>query len=394
MGFWNGRVTFTRYRVSGESALPFGDELLERINQHLIGVHGSTASADNVGTGWAGGDHVLDLNIDPFKNIVDDALHLAMRIDTDKIPSALLRAYTQIEIEALAQGNPSGVATKSQRQEAKETAQKRAEAEAADGRFRRLSQCPVLWDGRTNTLYAGSTSSSVLERLMGLFRETFDREIEPITAGSVAQALSADPNGDAGLLAASFESGRFSTGGNAENPVSILAWSGDDQTGLDYLGNEFMVWIWHLLQDSGGTIKLADGSEASVVLAKTLLLDCPRGETGRDQLADLVPTRMPEALRALQAGKLPRRAGMILVRQGAQYEFTLQAESFAVSGANLPKPEDGPLSQSEFRIARLESLRHLAETIDLVFAAYLDRRTSNAWLEELGRIRGWLSQAA
>ena len=47
----------------------------------------------------------------------------------------------------------------------------------------------------------------------------------------------------------------------------------------------------------------------------------------------LVPTRMPEALRALQAGKLPRRAGMILVRHGAQYEFTLQAESFAVSGA-------------------------------------------------------------
>ena len=87
-----------------------------------------------------------------------------------------LRAYTQIEIDALAQGNPSGVATKSQRQEAKETAQKRAEAEAADGRFRRLSQCPVLWDGRTNTLYAGSTSSSVLERLQALFRETFDRD--------------------------------------------------------------------------------------------------------------------------------------------------------------------------------------------------------------------------
>ena len=80
-------------------------------------------------------------------------------------------------------------------------------------------------------------------------------------------------------------------------PVSVLAWSGDDETGLDYLGNEFMVWIWHSLADSGGTIKLADGSEASVILAKTLTLDCPRGETGRDQLADDVPTRMPEALR-------------------------------------------------------------------------------------------------
>ena len=31
MGFWNGRVTFTRYRVTGESPLPFGDEVLERV---------------------------------------------------------------------------------------------------------------------------------------------------------------------------------------------------------------------------------------------------------------------------------------------------------------------------------------------------------------------------
>jgi hypothetical protein len=392
MGFWNGRVTFTRYRVTGDSPLPFGDELLERIGQHLIGVHGTSAPADGVASGWAGGDHVLDLSIDLGKNVVDDAIHLAVRIDTDKIPSSLLRAYTQIEIDAFAQLNPSGIATKAQRQEAKEIALKRAEAEAADGRFRRLKQHPVLWDGRSNTLYAGTTSASVLERLQGLFRETFDRELEPITAGSIAQSLSADPNGDAGLLAASFEGGRFTTNGDASGPT-ILAWSGDDQTGLDYLGNEFLVWIWHSLQSGGGAIRLSDGSEASVILAKTLTLDCPRVETGRDQLADDVPTRLPEALRALQAGKLPRRSGMILVRQGAQYELTLQAESFAVSGAALPKPEEGPLSPSEFRVARLESLRHLTETLDLLFAAYLDRRTSTMWTEELGRIRGWLQAA-
>ena len=394
MGFWNGRVTFTRYRVSGDSALPFGEELLERTREHLIGVHGATAAADGVTSGWAGGDHVLDLNIDMGKNIVDDALHLAMRIDTDKIPSALLRAYTQIEIDGFAQLNPSGVATKAQRQEAKEIALKRAEAEAADGRFRRLKHHPVLWDGRTNTLYAGTTSSSVLERLQALFRETFDRELEPITAGSLAQALSDDPNGDAGVLAASFENGRFTTNIEKGSEPSILAWSGDDQTGLDYLGNEFLVWIWHAQQSSGGNIKLGDGSDVSVILAKTLTLDCPLGETGRDQLADEAPTRLPEAMRALQAGKLPRRAGMMLVRQGADYELTIQAESFAVSGANLPKPEGGRLSPHESRIARLESLRHLTETLDLLFAAYLDRRTSRKWSEELRRIRGWLHEAA
>jgi hypothetical protein len=43
------------------------------------------------------------------------------------------------------------------------------------------------------------------------------------------------------------------------------------------------------------------------------------------------PTRLPEAFRALQAGKLPRKAGLILVRHDQQYELTLQAETLAVS---------------------------------------------------------------
>ena len=74
------------------------------------------------------------------------------------------------------------------------------------------------------------------------------------------------------------------------------------------------------------------------MLAKTLTLDCPRGETGRDSLTDDAPTRLPEAFRALQSGKLPRKAGLILVRHGAQYELTLQAETLAVSGAGCPSP--------------------------------------------------------
>ena len=132
---------------------------------------------------------MLDLTLDPGKNVINDALHMAIRIDADKIPGSLLRAYTQMETDARAKLNPSGFATKAQSEEAKEAAKARAAAEAADGRFRRHDHYPVLWDGQTQTLYAGTTSSSVLERLQALFRETFDRTLEPLTAGSLARSL-------------------------------------------------------------------------------------------------------------------------------------------------------------------------------------------------------------
>jgi hypothetical protein len=385
MGFLNGRITYVRYRVGGTSPLPFGEDLLEQAQLHAIGRHGAADPNDGVAVGWAGGDHVLDVTLDLEKNLLDDALHLAIRVDTDKIPGSLLRAYTKIETDARAALNPSGRPTKAQRQEAKEAARIRAEAEAADGRFRRMAHYPVLWDGRANVLYAGTTSNSVLDRLQTLFRETFDRTLEPITAGSLAftmaeargQERSVEDFGPVGFI------------GDESHPT--VAWSDHDPSSRDFWGNEFLVWLWHTLQADGDTLTLPDGSEATVMVAKTLTLDCPRGETGRDCLTNEGPTRLPEAFRALQAGKIPRKAGLILVRHGLQYELTLQAETLAVSGANLPRPEG--VSGREAQVARIEGLRHLVETLDLLYDAYGRRRTGPEWSVDLTRIRRWLQAA-
>lgn len=386
MGFLNGRVSYVRYRISGETPLPFTEDHLELVRQHAIGKHGMAEAGDGVSFGWSGGNHVLDLAFDLEKNVINDALHLGIRIDTDKIPGDLLRAYTRIELDARAQLNPSGMPTKAQRQEAKEAALLRAEAEAADGRFRRRKSYPVLWDGQTNTLYAGTGSASVLDRLMSLFRETFDRTLEPITAGSLAQ-IQAETMGRAveEIHPAIFL-------GDTQAIASVPAWAAEgDVSRPDFWGNEFLIWLWHTLKTDGDTLTLADGSDVAVMLAKTLTLDCPRGETGRDSMTDAGPTRLPEAFRALQAGKLPRKAGLIIVRHGAQYELTLQAETFAVSGAALPKIEGA--SGHDLHVARVDALRHLVETLDLLYDAFGRRRTGPDWSGDLGRIRLWLQAA-
>jgi recombination associated protein RdgC len=329
---------------------------------------------------------VLDLTFDLAKNIVDDALHAAIRIDTDKIPAELLRAYTQIETDARARLNPTGYATKAQREEAREAARVRAEAEASDGRFRRLKHFPVLWDGQTNVLYAGTTSEAVLERLRTLFSQTFDRILEPITAGRLACAQ-AEARGQVQLVQDSHPAGFL---GDTVGPASVV-WS-EDPSAPDHWGNEFLVWLWHALQVDGDSLILPDGSTATIMMTKTLTLDCPLGLTGRDNLMDEGPTRLPEAFRALQAGKLPRKAGLVIERQGAQYELTLQAETLAVTSACLPKAEGA--SGREASIARIDSLRHLAQTLDLLYDAFGQCRTSPEWVGELGRIRQWLRKAA
>src|SRR5438046_2728795 len=107
MGFLTGRVTFTRFRVTGKAPKIFGPEHLESLAAHAIGKE-RVMRGDGTEVGWIAGDHILDTRFDLAKNIVNDTLQFALRIDAHKIPADLLRAYTQVELEGLAAGNPSG----------------------------------------------------------------------------------------------------------------------------------------------------------------------------------------------------------------------------------------------------------------------------------------------
>src|SRR5215813_13681363 len=118
MGFFSGRVSCARFRVSGRSPRSFGPDHLQKLADHAIGRQ-RLASADGIEIGWTAGDHILDTRFELAKNVVDDTLHFALRVDSQQVPGDLLRAYTQVELEGLVAGNPSGVPSARQRREAR-----------------------------------------------------------------------------------------------------------------------------------------------------------------------------------------------------------------------------------------------------------------------------------
>jgi len=124
------------------------------------------------------------------------------------------------------------------------------------------------------------------------------------------------------------------------------------------------------------------------MLSRTLTLECPRGQTGNETINSEGPTRLPEARRAIQFGKWPRKVGMTIVRHDRQYDFTLQAETLAVGSAKMPPPEE---EEERARLdGRVDQLRHLVETLDLLFDAFCRIRCGERWPEELGKIQKWL----
>ncbi len=88
---------------------------------------------------------------------------------------------------------------------------------------------------------------------------------------------------------------------------------------------------------------------------------------------------------------MPRQAGLTLVRHDQQYELTLHAETLAVTGAKLPDIEDADNAHAR-REERVGQLRHLLETLDLLYDAFGRLRLGSEWAKELAKVQKWLQR--
>lgn len=384
MGFQTGRVTLLRFHVHGPRPRLFTEEHLGKLNGHRAG-RSRIASADGIEVGWAGGEHVLDTEFDLEKNIINDALLFDLRIDAEKPPSDLLRAYTAIELKGLAKNNPSGFASARQKREARENARERLEQEAKDGRYRKRKCVPVLWDSKTNELLFGATAMSNVDQLTSLFKETFGHNLEIVGAGKRAYRLAELHEQTRAVDDAS--PSPFVPDLSPEE----LAWL-PDETSRDFLGNEFLMWLWYHTEEVSDTLTLFDDSEAAVMLARSLTLECPRAATGSETIRHEMPCRLPEAKRAVQSGKLPRKAGFTTVRHNETSEFAISAETLSVGAAKLP-PLGEEINEARARQEeRITQIRTLIETIDLIYDAFIRLRLSAEWKKKLIEIQKWLTK--
>ena len=381
MGFLSGPVTFQCFRINGDQPRQFGPEQVETLRRFAIGQI-ETASIDAPSVGFLAGAHLFDLDFDLAKNVIGDALHCGMRIDVNQIPGPVRKAWLQLELAALTQDNPGGRPTKLQRQEAKEAVAARCEEEARNGRFRRMQQVPLLWDALNGLLYCGGTSGAVGDLCCDLFAQAFGLDLTRLTAGKRAQEWSVEAKRRKALdetIPAAF---------HANNASAEIAWWNQQEGNFDFLGNEFLLWLWWYCETQFDTIALPDGSEVTGMFARTLSLQCPRDESGKESISAESPTRLPEAGLAVRSGKLPRKAGLTLVRHGEQYELALQAETFAVGGAKIII-EDAAEGHGALE-DRIESLRSLQETLTLLFEAFCQRRVGKNWSADFEPMRRWL----
>jgi hypothetical protein len=388
MPFLTGSVTYTRLAVLGPKPCMFGDEHLDRLRALALS-KGTPLSAAGISSGWAAGGHVLDGQFTELKNVYPDHLLWDFWTETDKPPPELFKAYYETDLRALSANNPSGFPSQRQKREAKESARDRLEEEAKDGRFKKRKCVPVLWDAIRNEVLIGTTSTAVIDRFVRLFARTFaeglgrkpeDRLLADRSAGDLAVILKPEAKDE--------ELSRF-THGTSEGAECRWSPFADRP---DFLGNEFLLWLWFKGHGETDTIRVADGTEVTWMFSGGVRLEHPT-DSDNDTINAASAVRKPQAMQAVRSGYLPRKAALTLARQGQQFSCKLNAEALSVTGLKLPKPDDAVTAARAKAEDRLATVRDFVETLDLLYLHFLGLRLSALWPSELADVADWLAES-
>lgn len=384
MGFESGTMSFLRYAVIGQSPKMPDEDLLKKLADHAI-KPSETGLPEEVEYGWCGPRHLLDPSFGFEHCVFNDCLFFALRVDTNKVPAEIRHAWQVIEEDALAKTNPSGFISKQQKRLARETINQRIDEELRSGKYRRSKHIPLLWDLPNGVVY-GPSSLSVREKLTELFSITFGLELEPLTSGNIA--LRELERRGRRREYEDFVPTRFAKSPQDPDAPAEYPWTIRGDGVKDFLGNEFLLWMWYETAHRSGTVKTTD-SEVAVMFDRSLQLDCVFNHTGKETLLATGPTRLPEAIDGLRTGKVPRKCGLIVEAPSGQYNLTLTGESFAVGSLKLPDIEqaDTPRTLLEERI---NLLRDFSRVLDGMYYSFLTTRCQG-WNTQVSQIQKWVA---
>lgn len=382
MSFASGPVSFQRFFITGRLSKDVSDETLKAINARAFGRN--AALSDDSHYGWIGPRHLFETTISAEHIAYGSFLHLALRIDKLRAPASVVKAYAQEEEDAARQSSGREFLSKGERKKCREVAARRAEQEARDGAFRRMSAAPVLIDLARKRVYLGSTGSAAADVLMKIFSETFGVALDRATPDALARRIMAGTKNPAALDNLTAFRLTKPPEGYEGDETAIPFHAGD----LNFLGKELLTWLWFQTDCDDGRLRVRSGDEITVMLDRVLKLKCDYGITGMDVLTADGVTSLPESRAAIRSGKQPVKAGMVIGAPHGEFKLALDAARMTVTSLTLPEDttEQDPRAHVE---GRFELLTDAANLLDALFELYVLRRASRDWADEYNRLTAW-----
>lgn len=160
------------------------------------------------------------------------------------------------------------------------------------------------------------------------------------------------------------------------------------QTNRNFLGREFLTWLWFKSETQNHKIKVKDLGEFQLFIDNKIILSSASGSVRENSLKGNSPAYAKEASAALSAGKMLSEAKFILQNQELHWSFAISAEDLSLRSVRLPNVTKE--SSKEHFGQRIVYGRMLSDIIDTLYKEYMDLRLTTAFKQEVTLIEEWL----
>ena len=345
MGLLKGNFSFARFHVEGQLPQAFLNFVNNRIKANSF--RETTKSTEEKRSGWVSVTDILDADFESANYVLGDYLIFSLRIDRKMIPPKLMKIKIMEE----------------ERQFLTQSGKNRINKQMAGGikdkikleLLSRLDPVPsfydVCWALGQNTVYFSSLSDKVADDFVDLFKKTFSL--------SLTRLLPQDNQ-------------------QIEKKIAEAAIKHEDAS---LAGREFMTWLWFKSEERNGRISLPENDEVELNFLKRIVLEAGVGEYSQGVVCSGIHAELKEGKEAIRQGKKVKEAGIKLISNQNEWEFTLKADNFHFQSLKLPiaqwqEEEEDPSGKMLERIYLIENA---AKIIDRLYNSFLGIRYSPQW---------------
>lgn len=160
----------------------------------------------------------------------------------------------------------------------------------------------------------------------------------------------------------------------------------------EFLGEEFLTWLWFKCETDGGEFHLADDRVVGIAI-DDLLQFAPLGDDDHEQtIRHGLPTQTAEARAGLRQGHRLAKARLLVATGAQQWSVVLDAARMGCSSAKLPDDDEECESAEDRTTDRATNWIALHDIVAELFRAFLVVRLSPAWLRgDAAAMAAWMA---
>ncbi|CAK7046776.1 MAG: hypothetical protein DELT_00859 [Desulfovibrio sp.] len=190
MSFLKASTSFTRFRITEPVPQQLWSEVADKLKQYAF--RDIDETSDERSLGWTSFDDMLDTNWYDAPPQKGAYIAFALRLDTRRVPPAVLKKHTVIALKAEDVRNREQgkkYVSRERKKELREQVELKLRA-----RFLPIpAEFAVVWNTQDNTVFFASTQPKMIEAFQEHFSQTFNLDLDQLTPyGLAAKILGED----------------------------------------------------------------------------------------------------------------------------------------------------------------------------------------------------------